>query len=134
MYLTVAPALHRVGLWAAAGKARTLERYVSPGSPSAAELSAFTRAVRPSAWHWLSPLVASLSFSTALMILAGAAPQTTTVQRMLAEGSAVAARFVSAPAAPSMEGYRLPEHWQGSALRGPAAERLGCDPLNATAC
>lgn len=116
------------GIWAARGTASTPPPSTSRGSPSAAELDAFKRAVRPSWWRSSWPLYATAAFAAAVVLVASAAPAPVTVRRMLAP---TATGHVSVePAAQVGDEYQLPEHWKAAAAPPPPA----CNPMTGIGC
>src|SRR5688572_22723163 len=76
---------------------------------------AFARRVRPPWWRSISPAIVTFLFGAALVLVAGSAPPTATVQRMLSdEGGALAAE-TSLEQVPGAD-YVLPRHLQWHSL------------------
>jgi hypothetical protein len=96
-----------------------------------AEALAFARRVRPAWWRTCSPAIVAFLFGAALLLVAGTAPPSATVQRMLsadADGGLAAEPWVMPGA-----DYILPPHlqspeWPSLSTTPEENGPLACDP------
>lgn len=101
-----------------------------PPSPLTSDDLAFARRVRAPWWRSISPAIVTFLFGAALLLVAGSAPPSATVQRMLsADGGGAWAAEQSALHGPGAD-YVLPPHLQWLGLSGSLDGNvaLACDP------
>ena len=92
---------------------------------------AFARRVRPAWWRSGSPAIVAFLFGAALLLIAGAAPPSATVQRMLsADGDG---GLAAEPSVMPGADYMLPRHlqspeWPSLSTTAEESGPLACDP------
>jgi len=129
---TMTPTLGRVGVPGPARMAGAMqpELPVHPARSLEDEAAAFVRAAHRSRWRALLPMLISLLFGVALVLVGVITAPSPTLQRMSAAGAE--STGVAASRTDAVGGYQLPSYWQWPALgNSPASgERVACDPAS----